>query len=106
MVTKDSSEKTGELRIEQEKREFLVKLYPTLKADSVTLKKAIENHTVQLFDVPGRNLYIISFDGINVDCLYEKSGKRYYNFSWSRENHVRYSALRGFSEPEFTETFN
>lgn len=106
VITKTTAEKTGEIRIEQKKKEFLVKLYPILKTDSVTLKKAIENHTVQLFDVPGRDLYAVSLNGKNVDFLYEKSGKIFFNLQGRRSDPFRYAALRGISDGEFEEKLN
>lgn len=96
-VAKATSEKTGELRIEQEKKEFLAKLIPTLKADS-PIRQAVEKKTLQIYEVPGRNLFAISFDGRNVDMLFEKSGKEYFDFYWRRSDVMRYAAFQGSSD--------
>lgn len=92
-MAKATSEQTGELRIEQEKREFLVKLIPTLKADS-PIKQAIEKKTLQIHEVPGRNLFALSLDGRDVDMIFDKTGKECYDFHWSRADMMRYAALR------------
>lgn len=100
VVTKATSEKTGEIRIEQEKKEFLAKLYPKLKSDNTALKRAIEDRTIQLSDVPGKNLYAISLNGKNLDYLYEKSGREYFDLTYSRWDKLRYyvfqDALKDF----------
>lgn len=102
VVTKATSEKTTELRMDREKKEFLIKLYPILKADS-PIKQAIEKKTLQIHEVPGRNLYAISLDGRDVDMIFDKSGKEHYDFHWSRADMMRYAALRWASDSEFTE---
>lgn len=102
IVTKATAEKTGELRIEQEKREFLAKLIPTLKADSL-IRQAIEKKTLQIHEVPGRNLYALSLDGRDVDMIFEKSGKEYFDFYWRRADMMRYAAFQGLSNDKFKE---
>ena len=82
-VTRKTGERTAELKSEREKKEFLAKLVPTLKADS-PIKQAIEKRTLKIHEVPGRDLFALSLDGRDVDYLYERGGKEYFDLTYSR----------------------
>lgn len=102
-IHSETAEKIKGVLLSPEKKAFLQKLYLSLKDTQPLLKKAIENQTIQLFDIPERNLFALSLDWKNVDFLYEKSGKEYFDFYWSRSDIMRYSALMGISEEKFPE---
>ncbi len=86
VVVKATAEKSGELRSETEKREFLQKLY--LSTKDPVIKRSIENRMIQIYNIPGRALYAISLEGKNIDSLYEKNGGEYFDISGFRKKEI------------------
>lgn len=65
---------------EAEKKAFLDKMYATINDKGAVFRKALENHTVQIFEVPWEDLYGVSMDGKNLDYLYKKNGEFFFGF--------------------------
>lgn len=64
-----------EVNFEVKQKEILRKIYQNLWENNPELKKAIENQTIKIFEVPNRDLVALSIDGKNVDYLYDLEGR-------------------------------
>jgi len=97
-----TKEKTAKLQEEmqysEKQKEVLRKIYQSLWDDNPELKKAIENQSVKIFEVPWRDLVALSIDGKNVDFIYWTNGEIFRNYKIKRENLWDYLILLSMSD--------
>jgi len=83
-----------EINLEVKQKEILRKIYQNLWENTPELKQSIESQTIKIFDVPWRDLVALSIDGKNVDYIYDRNWKEYFDFKWRRDDEMRYAAFK------------
>ena len=86
-----------------EKKAFFDKMYATINDKGAVFRKALENHTVQIFEVPWEDLYGVSMDGKNLDYLYKKNGEFFFGFYKRRIDERHWAFLAALDEHGLTE---
>ena len=93
LIKWETKKETGELN-ESLKKEFIQKLkqLPDYKWSKV--QEAIEKWTIKVFIIPWKEKFAISLNWINIDYIFNKDWKQYFELINRRNNNIKYAIFQ------------